>query len=157
VAEQMEAAHKTSLAKGEVGIRDRKPVPTLKEFAPRFKQTIGTVRADKPATISFYNSKLKQLLADETLARLPLDRIDEDVIDAYKERRTKTKSRRKRRPLSPASVNRELATLRRLLRLAPEWKIIDRVPRIRLLRGEHVREFVLSYSQEKKLSWCYVW
>jgi integrase len=46
-------------------------------------------------------------------------------------------------------VSRELATLRRLLRLAHEWKIIDRVPRIRLLRGERVREFVLSYSQEK--------
>ena len=33
VAEQMEAAHKTALAKGEVGIRDTKPVPTLQEFA----------------------------------------------------------------------------------------------------------------------------
>jgi len=29
VAEQMEAAHRTALAKGEVGIRDRRPVPTL--------------------------------------------------------------------------------------------------------------------------------
>ena len=35
VAEQMEAAHKTSLAKGEVGIRDRKPVPTVAEFSER--------------------------------------------------------------------------------------------------------------------------
>ena len=33
VAEQMEAAHRTSLAKGEVGIRDKKPDATLKEFA----------------------------------------------------------------------------------------------------------------------------
>jgi hypothetical protein len=33
VAEQMEAAHKTSLAKGEVGIRERKPVPLLRDFA----------------------------------------------------------------------------------------------------------------------------
>lgn len=29
VAEQMEAARKTQLAKGEVGIRDLKPAPTL--------------------------------------------------------------------------------------------------------------------------------
>ena len=28
-AEQMEAAHKTSLAKGEVGTREKKTVPTL--------------------------------------------------------------------------------------------------------------------------------
>src|SRR5215475_6011670 len=32
VARQIEAAHRTALAKGEVGIRERKPVPTLKEF-----------------------------------------------------------------------------------------------------------------------------
>jgi hypothetical protein len=32
VAEQMESAHRTALAKGEVGIRDRKPAPTLGAF-----------------------------------------------------------------------------------------------------------------------------
>jgi integrase len=41
------------------------------------------------------------------------------------------------------------ATLRRLLRLAHEWKVIDRLPRIRLFRGEVNREFVLSYQQEE--------
>jgi integrase len=46
-------------------------------------------------------------------------------------------------------LNRELATLRRLLRLAYKWKIIGRVPVIQLFRGENAREFVLSYEQEK--------
>jgi len=32
VAEQIEAAYKTSLAKGEVGIREKKPAPTLQQF-----------------------------------------------------------------------------------------------------------------------------
>jgi integrase len=41
-----------------------------------------------------------------------------------------------------------LATLRRLLRLAQEWKVLDRIPRIRLLRGERNREFVLSHQLE---------
>jgi integrase len=36
------------------------------------------------------------------------------------------------------------------LRLAQEWKVIDRVPRIRLLRGERNREFVLSHRLEPK-------
>ena len=58
------------------------------------------------------------------------------------------RSRVSDRPLSVATINRELATLRRLLRLAQEWKVIDRVPRIRLFRGEKNREFVLSYKQE---------
>jgi integrase len=147
VAEQMEAAHRTSLAKGEVGIRERKVVPTLKVFAPRFQAAIETECADKPATISFYKAKLKILVDDASLSTCRLDLIDEDLIDAYKQRRTKKVSRRKQ-VLSPASVNRELATLRRLIRLAQEWKIIDRVPRIRMLRGERTREFVLNYTQE---------
>ena len=39
----------------------------------------------------------------------------------------------RRKNVCAATVNRELATLRRLLRLAPEWKEINRVPKIRLL------------------------
>jgi integrase len=33
--------------------------------------------------------------------------------------------------------------------MANEWKVINRVPRIRLLRGERSREFVLSHAQER--------
>lgn len=51
--------------------------------------------------------------------------------------------------VGPATVNRELATLRRILRLAHEWKEIDRVPRIRLLGGERNRDFFLSRAREK--------
>lgn len=148
VAEQIEAAHKTGLAKGEVGIRDRKPVPTLAGFAPRFVETIETQCAEKPATISFYKAKVDCLLKYPPLASATLDAIDESMIDAYKQKRSRQTSRRGK-PYSVASVNRELATLRRLLRLAHEWKIINRVPRVRLLRGEKNREFVLSHQQEK--------
>ena len=34
-AEQIEAAHRTQLAKAEVGIKDRIPVPTLAEYAEK--------------------------------------------------------------------------------------------------------------------------
>jgi integrase len=36
-----------------------------------------------------------------------------------------------------------------MLRLAHQWRIIDRIPKIRLLRGERNREFVLSREQER--------
>ena len=59
----MEAAHKTSLAKGEVGIGDRKAVPTLKDFAPRFEQTIETECAGRslPTIYSFYKGEAQAL------------------------------------------------------------------------------------------------
>ena len=147
VAEQLEAAHRTALAKGEVGIKEREPAPILAVFAPRFTEAIETQCADKPATVGFYKEKLANLLDYKPFARAKLDQIDEALIDEFKNRRSKQVSRRNI-PLSPASVNRELATLRRLLRLAQEWKVIDRVPRIRLLGGERCREFVLSQEQE---------
>jgi integrase len=103
--------------------------------------------AEKPATVEFYKAKLKNLLADEMLSARRIDSIDEAVIEQYVQSRGKAKSRRKM-ALAPGSINRELATLRRLLRLAHEWKEISRVPRIRLLRGERHREFVLNPTQE---------
>jgi len=148
VAEQMEAARKTALAKGEVGIQKKKPAPTLKQFAPRFLQAIKALCGDKPATVDFYRRRLKYLLNNDQLASLPLDRIDEAAIDGYKEARSREKSRRAK-PLAVASLNRELATLRRLLRLAYKWKIIDRVPTVQLFRGEHEREFALTHEQEQ--------
>ena len=54
-ARQIEAAHKTQLAKGEVGIEERKPVPRLKDFAQRFIDNIavGRKRAPRASTIEF--------------------------------------------------------------------------------------------------------
>jgi hypothetical protein len=49
-AEQIEAARKTQLAEGEVGILDRGTAPTLEQFEPRFNSAIETEKGDKPAT-----------------------------------------------------------------------------------------------------------
>lgn len=49
VAEQIEAAHRAALAKGEVGIRDKEPTPTLKEFAREsFLPFVTSTKAAKP-------------------------------------------------------------------------------------------------------------
>jgi hypothetical protein len=39
-ARQIEAAHRVRLAKGQAGIVERPPAPTLKEFSPRFESAI---------------------------------------------------------------------------------------------------------------------
>ena len=136
VARQMEAACRTALAKGEVGIVERKPVPTLRQFSQRFIDTISVRCAAKPNTVRFYAKKMNRLLDFDFLASSPIDRIDEALIESFIQERSQQ--------VCPASVNRELATLRRALRLAQEWKVILRVPRLRLLPGERNREFVLA-------------
>lgn len=127
---------------------ERKPAPALKDFAQRFIDAIQVRCAQKPATVAFYAEKLSHLLKFEPLASARLDKIDEALIESYIQQRT-TEKGRTNEVLAPATVNRELATLRRLLRLAYEWRIIDRVPRIHLLSGERNREFVLSHAQEE--------
>jgi integrase len=141
-ARQMEAAHKTALAKGEVGLAERKPVPRLKEFAQRFIDSIQVRCAAKPRTVEFYAQQMSRLLDFEPLANARLNQIDEALIESFVQHRIQQ--------VTAASVNRALATLRRLLRLAQEWRVLDRVPRIRMLSGERNREFVLNHTQERQ-------
>ncbi len=76
LAEQMEAAHKTSLAKGEVGLRDRKPVPTLKDFAEKdFTPFIESRFQDKAKTLEYYKAGIKTLVDYGPLAKCALDEI----------------------------------------------------------------------------------
>ena len=137
----MEAACRTALAKGEVGIIAPKAAPLFSELATRFLAHVETRHENKPQTIVFYASKLNRLLSYEPLRGVRADRIDEGLIEGYVVAR--------RASVGPATVNRELATLRRILRLAYEWREIQRAPRIRLLNGERTRDFVLSRKQEQ--------
>src|SRR5438132_9703213 len=73
VARQMEAAHKTALAKGEVGLEARKPIPVLKEFSERFQEEIRVRSAERPHTVRFYESKLARLLDNKRLRNARLD------------------------------------------------------------------------------------
>jgi integrase len=140
-AEQIEAAFRTQLAKGEVGIEQRKASPTLKAFAQQFADFVSTRHADKPQTIEFYTKKLKQILNFEPMRETRIDHIDEGLIERYVVWR--------RQQVSITTTNRELATLRRLLHLAREWKMIRNVPKVRLLTGERQRDFVLTHEQEQ--------
>src|SRR6266850_2460375 len=78
VARQMEAAHRTSLAKGEVGIREKKPVPTLKEFIDnRFEPWArAQFEHSSPKTWKgWYRTNLRVLSGFPALADKKLDQI----------------------------------------------------------------------------------
>ena len=161
VARQIEAAHKTSLAKGEVGIRERKAAPTLQEFSERFLKWVAVDRANKPQTVQFYKTRVRLLLGFEPFKTAPIDQIDEALVASFLEwrkscKRTKVIRRKNgveyastNRPISVCGINRELAALRRVLHVAQEWKVIPSVPRIHLLPGEKASERVLTHAEEE--------
>src|SRR5213594_1477338 len=76
LAETMEAAHKSALAKGEVGIREKEPAPTVKAFGEdSFLPFVRSTSAAKPNTVRFYENSVSNLTAFAKLGSSPLDQI----------------------------------------------------------------------------------
>ncbi len=162
-ARQMEAARRTQILKGEVGIHDKPPAPTFQDFSERFLDWIATEKAAKPKTVQFYRDCVKQILKFDKIRLTLIDRVDEALIAEYTKWRT-AQTRRfavrlkdgrctlgdTLRPVAVASVNRELATVRRMLNVARTWKEVSIVPVIKLLPGERTHERVLTHAEESR-------
>ena len=142
VARQMESAHRTSLAKGEVGIRDKKPAITLKEFMEnQFKPWVEATFREKPRTQIWYVGGIRRLSEFVPLAQARLNEFTVDLLRAYIAKRQKD-------GLNVTSINRELQILRRILHLAVEWGAIESSIKIKMLPGERRRERVISPEEE---------
>ncbi len=77
IARQMEAAHRTALAKGEVGFREKKVIPTLNEFCrdrvePWARSMFEQTSVD---TWHWYRAGLRSIYDYLPLANLKLDEI----------------------------------------------------------------------------------
>jgi hypothetical protein len=59
---------------------------------------------------------------------------------------------RKGKVLTPVTVNHGLRTLRRILHVAKEWKLVRDIPAIKVLPGEHQRDYVLTDAEVKKMT-----
>lgn len=138
VARNMESAHRTALAKGEVGIREKNTAPTLTEFLKKhFLPFAQTKHATKLATLRYYKIGAASLRGSN-LGPMLLDEITDQHAQQYAARLSK---------LSPSTINCGLRTLRRAINLAAEWGAIDRRPKIRLASGERQRDRVLSDAE----------
>lgn len=137
-ARTIESTIRSQLARGNWGILDPKPVPTLAEFLKHdFLRYSETNFQAKPGTLSYYRDGVKRLLGSE-IAGLYLNEITDQHATQFQARWSL---------LSPSTINCGLRTLRRALNLAVEWGKIDRLPRIKLARGERQRERVLTTDE----------
>lgn len=137
VARQMESAHRTALAKGEVGIRERKAIALADFLKHDFLPFIQSKHAAKPSTLRYYKFGARELAASD-FAGLDLSEINDSHAAQYAS---------KRAALSPSTVNCGLRTLRRTLYLAHQWGKLDRMPKITLAKGERQRERVLTEKE----------
>ena len=142
-ARQMEASHRASLAKGEVGIREKIVVPTLKTFCIHRVEpwARSTFEQASPKTWLWYGFGINALKKSDVLADVRLDEIGPELVAEYA-------SERQRDGLQISSVNSCLRALRRVLRLAVEWGVLLSSPKVKFLSGERRRERVLTPKEE---------
>ena len=142
----MEAAYRTALAKGEVGITERKPVPILAEFienrlTPWAKATFE--EASPKTWTAWYRTQLRNIKAYSSLTSRKLDAITtERIADCVAHLQAKG--------LKPTSINSSLQVLRRVLRVAVEWGISPSAPNVKMLREAHQRDRVVTREEEAR-------
>jgi site-specific recombinase XerD len=138
----IESARRTELAKGNAGIGQKRPAPTLQEFAKDFVAWVEEAKKEKPKTVEFYEDCYTALLGFKPLATARMDTIDEPLVERFK-------SRKIAEGFSKTTVNRYLATLRKALRYASlKQKLFDGLPVITLYAksdgAERRRDFIYS-------------
>ncbi len=146
IARAIEGKIRSELARGNWGILEATPAPTLAEFLKRdFLPYSESKFRDKLGTLQYYCDGAKRLLASQ-IASLRLSEITDQNARQFESRWA---------ALSPSTINCGLRTLRRALSLATEWGTIDRMPKIALARGERQRERVLNRAEaEAYLAAC---
>jgi integrase len=143
VARQIEAAHRTALAKGEVGIREKKPAPSLGDFCARVENYArAQYEQASPKTWRWYRFGLNVIRASDMAAR-KLDEITPEHIGGFV-------ATLQAKEWQVASINSALRAVRRVFRLALKWGDLVGMPEVSLLRGENHRDRVLGYDEEAK-------
>jgi integrase len=145
VARQMEAAHRTSLAKGEVGIREKTQAPTLREFCSRRVEPWAEARFEMTCrkNWTWYRTGIRALTGYKPLADAHLDEITGELASDFA-------AHRLGRGMQISTANNSLRVLRRILNLAVEWGVLGATPKIKTLPGERRRERVISPEEEAR-------
>lgn len=156
-ARQMEAAFRTALVKGEVGITERKKAPGFKSAMRSFLAWSEGEHAAKPATHRRYQVSSVALLSH--FGDQPLDRITKEDVERFKAARAlesktvrgeeKSSRKKTKRRIRPATVNRELACLKALLNHA-DLPMKNPVSRVKFLAEQNEQTRVLSFDEQEK-------
>lgn len=117
-------------------------VPTLEDFCETRVKPFAKCKYEQatPKTYAWYLFGIAAL-KKSSLAKLRLDEIGTERI-------AELTSELQRKEFEISSTNSCLRALRRVLRLAVEWKAIDAAPVVKMVSGERHRERVLTVEEE---------
>jgi integrase len=159
-ARQIEAAFKTALAKGEVGITERKKAPGFKMAMQSFLAWSESEHEAHPATHRRY--KVSSIALLRHFGDASIDRITPEDVEVFKASRAmesttvkgKEKGKRKctGKRIRPATLNRELACLKSLFNHAikSDFTMKNPVSRVDFLPENNEQTRVLTYDEQVK-------
>ncbi len=136
-------AHRAALAKGEVGIREKKTVPSLTDFISQRFEPWAEASTSAKTWLDYYRPGIRTIQKYKPLANLRLDEITSEKAADFAAWRQST-------GLQVSSVNSSLQVLRRVLRLAAQWRVIEIAPLVKMLPGERHREHVVKPDEEAR-------
>jgi integrase len=146
-AELVEAQEKLKLRQGKpAGVETSVPAPIPSISLSLAIEQAMEQRWDGTADEECVQQRLDTVL--EILGDIPLTSITNDEVRLVKERLTK-------RGLAKSTVNRHLANLKTLLRMAwREWNVIQAVPYFPMYKEDNARTEVLDLkAQERVMKW----
>jgi integrase len=143
-ARQVEARLRSELALGHYGILEQKPIPTLGGFIkdriePKVKEPDSGDQQRRQKRFKWLCTALKPL-SSAAIGRLPLDKLTSESVSDYS-------IHRESEGLSIGTINRELRVLRRVLRLAVEWNVLEKSPKVSMAGNEPFRVRVVGDSE----------
>jgi integrase len=141
-AQRAESIHRAKLAQSRCGIVERVASPTLKKFSSQFLDSVKLERREN--THRCYKISVKNLLSWFGAKRL--DEISADDIRQFRESRL-------RDGRSGATVNRDLACLRRMFFTAMKFDLMTVHPFLARkveFMPENGRERVLTFEEERE-------
>jgi integrase len=118
-------------------------IPTLAEFLSSRIEPWAKTRS----SWQWYRSGIRPLVQCKSLADMPLDCITSEAVAGYA-------AHRQSHELQAGTINRELRVLRRVLRLGVEWGLLERSPKVQMLRGEKRRERVIGDDEFARYLTC---
>jgi integrase len=162
-AAEVERAYRTQIAKGEVGLEAKKPVPVFISAVKAFLEWSKHEHAAHPNTHRRYETSSKALL--KFFNDTPLDQIKPENIEQFKLWRIKQKKKppakkvkklgaaaKTDKALKPATVNRELACLKMMLNYFIKSDVLTKanpVSRVKFLAENNEQMRVLTPDEEK--------
>jgi integrase len=160
-ARQIEAAYRTALAKGDVGITERKAIPGFKSAMDDFLEWSRIEHSGRRiATYKRYRTSSVALL--KHFNNTSLDKITPDEVEKFKKARMEQfatkRGKNKRVPttkrIKPATVNRELACLRVMFNHSIKAEVPVKNPvcstGARALPENNEKNRVLTYDEQEK-------